>query len=99
MGSTEELGQRDIDVAFDFELARRKHTRELEFYMQFLSVVKKTTVQNDFPYLKFLRPLSPCQSECEKIAKTVIRRTKKKIFAWLFSMARQAVEKLLCGWQ
>lgn len=74
----EKLGFRAIDKLFDYEKARRVHTRERNFYTGFLESVKKTSVHKPFPYSLHRRPLSSCQQECMKIVSEIIARTKKK---------------------
>lgn len=73
--SDSNLGERQVDLEYDKERGKRVYTRDIKFYTEFTTNLRKVSVYKQFPYFLHLRPLTKPQKECLQMLLMATRAT------------------------
>lgn len=79
MNSICKLGYRSIDLEYDKERGKRLFTRDLKFYLDYTTNLRKISKYRPFPYFLHLKPLTLEQRECLRMLLTATRETIRNI--------------------
>lgn len=69
------LGYRSIDLEYDKERGKRLFIRELKFYLDYTTNLRKISKYRPFPYFLHLKPLNVEQRECLRMLLRATRET------------------------
>lgn len=73
----EELGNRTIDLQFDFNTARNAYTREVDYYVKFVEFVKRTSRFRKYNHMQNLKVLNQDQKQCMQLLHEALKQTAK----------------------